>query len=69
MLMNTQIFEASTFLTLETFVTMFACHLTVDLGFHHVAVSAHKPSVFGMADGPGVQIVRSKEFFDAATPA
>ena len=61
-----QKFEKSTFLTLEAFVTELARHLTVDLDYPHAAVSAHKPGVFGMADGPGVQIVRTKQYFETA---
>jgi hypothetical protein len=57
------VFEKSTFLTLEAFVTAFANHVIVKAGFNKVAVSAHKPGVFGMAEGPGVQILRTKDFF------
>jgi hypothetical protein len=51
---------------LEAFATAFARHVTVDLNFQKVAVRAYKPGVFGMADGPGVQIVRTKEFFQTS---
>jgi len=57
-------FEKSTFLTLEAFDTAVAKHLIVDLGFTEASVGARKPSVFSMADGPGVQIYRNVESFD-----
>jgi dihydroneopterin aldolase len=55
--------EKSSFLTLEAFVTDIARHLVIDLGCERVTVSALKPRVFGAADGPGVEIVRTREMF------
>jgi hypothetical protein len=53
----------SSFLTLEAFVTELARHLVIDMGYANVTVSAYKPSVFGAAEGPGVEIVRTREMF------
>jgi dihydroneopterin aldolase len=55
--------EMSSFLTLEAFVTELAKHLVIDMGYANVTVSAYKPSVFGAAEGPGVEIVRTREMF------
>ncbi|KIW01315.1 dihydroneopterin aldolase [Verruconis gallopava] len=57
-------FESSTFLTLEAFATALARYIVMDLPFTKVAVSAYKPSVFSMAEGPGVQILRNAEYFE-----
>jgi hypothetical protein len=35
-----------------------------DTGFSKVTVSAYKPAVFAAAEGPGVEITRTKDFFN-----
>jgi hypothetical protein len=44
-------------------VTELARHLICDLGYQKATISAYKPSVFAAADGPGVEIVRTREMF------
>ncbi|KAI9775357.1 MAG: trifunctional dihydropteroate synthetase [Geoglossum umbratile] len=56
-------FEKSSYLTIEAFVTAVAKFVIFDLGFDEVTVSARKPSVFSMADGPGVEITRTRDSF------
>ncbi|KAF2422395.1 hypothetical protein EJ08DRAFT_481708 [Tothia fuscella] len=53
-------FEASTFQTLEAFVSALARYCIFDLDYYEVGVNAYKPAVFAAADGPGVEILRSR---------
>jgi len=50
-------------LTLEALVTEVARDLVFELGYLKVTVNAYKPSVFAAAEGPGVEIVRTRSMF------
>ncbi|KAI9763542.1 MAG: hypothetical protein M1840_000450 [Geoglossum simile] len=56
-------FEKSKYYTIEAFVTAVARFVICDLGFGEATVSARKPSAFGIAEGPGIEITRSSESF------
>ena len=56
-----QKFEPISYLTIERFATEIAKYLIVMQNWAEVSVSACKPSVFGSADGPGVEILRAND--------
>lgn len=57
-----QKFEPVQYLTIERLATEIAKYLIVVRDWAEVSVSACKPSVFGLSDGPGVEILRTSEF-------
>ncbi|KAI9860338.1 MAG: trifunctional dihydropteroate synthetase [Trichoglossum hirsutum] len=56
-------FEKSDFLTLEAFATALAKFVIFELEFVEVMVNARKSRVFDAAEGPGVEITRSRSSF------
>jgi len=61
-----QKFETSSYFTLEAFATEMARFVLLELktGLSKVTVRASKPAVFAAADGPGVEITRTANFFE-----
>ncbi len=47
-------------MTLEAFCSSLAEILIRNMGYGKAIVSAEKPNAYGLADGPGVTIVRPK---------
>ena len=55
--------DTTTFLSVETLVTFIARIVTVRFGHDSVTVRAEKPSAVAFAEGTGVEVTRSREFF------
>lgn len=62
MLTRKQKFESTSYSTIERFATEVAKFLIVNQQWTEVSVSARKSSIFGAADGPGVEILRSSDY-------
>lgn len=57
-----QKFEPTSYSTIEMFATEVAKFLIDNQRWTEVSVSTRKASIFGAADGPGVEILRSSDY-------
>jgi dihydroneopterin aldolase len=55
--------DKTTFKSVEALVVFIARLVTVDFGNELVTVRAEKPNALAFAEGTGVEITRSREFF------
>ncbi|KAJ5239832.1 hypothetical protein N7468_004451 [Penicillium chermesinum] len=55
--------DETSFLSVESLVAFIARIVTVDFGNEHVTVHAEKPSALAFVEGSGVEITRSRTFF------
>lgn len=60
--------EASSYLTVEAFVTEVAKALCLDCGIEKVTVRAEKPSALTFAKAAGVEVTRERSFFAVEAP-
>lgn len=56
--------EKTTFQSVEALVTYIAHIVTVQFGNQQVTVRAEKPSALAFVEGTGVEVTRSREFFN-----
>ena len=55
--------DTTTFKSVEALVTSIARIVTVRFGHNVVTVRVEKPSAVAFAEGTGVEVTRSREFF------